>query len=210
MSKEWKVEVAVESDLEKVLQGLDGSGYEVHGIFPVPDSLKPRFLVVGRRELPEGRKKRRYEAQPVAIRASNGLFLRWLGNAQPLQALSRNAGDPETFLMIRLERYYGESIASFRAGADQWLSQPDETFSAPATLYGPDVGSWQMFSVLPRSEDRVALRTFRLGDGSHKFLALDEEGRLVARPDQLEDAEIFAIEPIRGRKTEELAVILHW
>jgi len=210
VSKEWKVEVAVESDLEKVLQGLDGGGFEIHGIFPAPDSLKPRFLVVGRRELPEGRKKRCYEAQPVAIRASNGLFLRWLGNAQPLHALSRNAGDPETLLMIRLEGYYGENIAAFRAGADQWLSQPNETFSAPATLYGPDIGSWQMFSVLSRGEGQVALRTFRLGDGSQKFLTLDEEGRLVARPDRLEDAETFAIEPIRGRKPEEVAVILHW
>lgn len=210
MSKEWKVEVAVESDLEKVLQGMDGDGLEIHGIFPMPDSLKPRFLVVGRRELPEGRKKRRYEAQPVAIRASNGLFLRWLGNAQPLHALSRNAGDPETLLMIRLEGYYGESIAAFRAGAVQWLSIPDEACSAPLTLYGPDIGSWQMFSVLSRGEDRVTLRTCRLGDGSHKFLALDEEGRLAARPDGFEDAETFTIEPILGRAREELAVILHW
>ena len=118
MSKEWKVEVAVESDIEKVLQRLDGDGFEIHGIFPAPDSLKPRFLVVGRRELPEGRKKRRYEAHRVALRAANGLFLRWIGNGQPLLADSRSAGDAEAFSMIRLEPYYGESIAAFRVGAD--------------------------------------------------------------------------------------------
>jgi hypothetical protein len=204
------VAVAVESDLEKVLQGLDGDGFDVHGIFPMPDALKPRFVVVARRELPEGRKKRRYEAQPVALRAANGLLLRWIGNGQPLLADSRSAGDAEAFSMIRLEPYYGESIAAFRAGADPWLSIPDEACSAPLTLYGPDIGSWQMFSVLSRGEDRVTLRTCRLGDGSQKFLALDEEGRLAARPDRLEDAETFTIEPILGRAREELAVILHW
>ncbi|MGH9391295.1 MAG: fascin domain-containing protein, partial [Vicinamibacteria bacterium] len=210
MSQEWKVEVAVESELEKVLQALDGNGFDVYGIFPALDSLKTRFIVVGRRELPEGRKKRRYEARPVAIRASNGRYLRWLGNSQPLHAVSLSAGDPETFWMIRLEGSYGESIAAFRAGLDQWLAKPDETFDGPATLYGPEVGSWQMFSVLPRGEDRVALRSFRLGDGSYKFLALDGEGRLEARPDRLEEAETFALEPIRGRNPEEVAVVLHW
>jgi hypothetical protein len=67
-----------------------------------------------------------------------------------------------------------------------------------------------MFSVLPRGEDRVALRTCRLGDGSHQFLALGEGSRLEGRPDGLEDAENFAIEPILGRQPEEPAVILHW
>jgi hypothetical protein len=76
MSKEWKVEAALEGDLERVLQALDGGGFEIHGIFQARDSLKPRFLVVAHRDLPEGRKKRRYEAQPVALRAANGLLLR--------------------------------------------------------------------------------------------------------------------------------------
>jgi hypothetical protein len=210
MPKEWKVEAAVESDLEKVLQGLDGSGFEVHGISPAQESLKLRFIVVGRRELPEGRKKRYYEARRVAVRASNGLLLRWLGNSQPLPAVSLSAGNPETFWMIRLEGSYGENIAAFQAATDQWLSMPNETFNGPATLYGPEVGSWQMFSVLPRGQERVALRTFRLLDGSYKFLALDKEGRLEARPGRLEEAETFALEPIPGGNPEGLAVVLYW
>jgi hypothetical protein len=112
--------------------------------------------------------------------------------------------------MIRLEGSYGENIAAFRAATDQWLSMPNETFNGPATLYGPEVGSWQMFSVLPRGQERVALRTFRLLDGSYKFLALDKEGRLEARPGRLEEAETFALEPIPGGNPEGLAVVLYW
>jgi hypothetical protein len=105
-----------EGDLEKILQGLDGNGFEIHGIFPAPDSLKPRFVVVARRDLPEGRRKRYYEARPVALRAPNGRFLRWVGNAQPVRADSRSAGDAETFWMTRLEAHYGEKRRRLPSG----------------------------------------------------------------------------------------------
>jgi hypothetical protein len=210
MPAEWKVRAATEDELEKALQGFDGHGFDVFEIFSVQESMKTRFVVVGRRELTEGRKRRHYEAQAVAIRCSNGLLLHWLDPNQPLQSTSHQVGVQETFLMIRLEGRYGDEIVAFRAGADQWLTMSNEAFTGPLTLNGPDVGAWQMFSALPRERGKVVLRTFRLQDGSHNFLGLDEESRLEARPDLSEDAETFVLEPIRSHKPEELGVTLCW
>jgi len=67
-----------------------------------------------------------------------------------------------------------------------------------------------MFSVLPRDSGNFVLRTFRLADGSHNFLGLDDEDRLEARPVSIEKAETFALEPIPGGKTEDVGVTLHF
>ena len=87
---------------------------------------------------------------------------------------------------------------------------PNEAFSGPATLFRPDIGSWQMFSMLPRDNETLVLRTFRLADGSHKFLGFDAEGRLEARAVSIEKAETFALEPIPGGKPEAIGVTLHF
>ena len=112
--------------------------------------------------------------------------------------------------MAGLEERYGEKVFVFRASSDSWVSMPNETFTGPVTLFSPDVGAWQMFSVLPKTDGRFVLRTSRLRDGSHKFLGLDEQGRLEARPATIETAESFSLEPISGRKGEEIAVTLHF
>jgi len=207
---EWKVSAAIESELERTLQNLDGDGFEIREIFPMQESMKTRFVVVGRRELPEGRSRRHYHAQAVSIRCSNGCYLRWEGLAHELNAVSRHVSARETFLMVRLEERYGEEVAAFRASTDLWVSMPNEAFSGPAILFRPDIGSWQMFSVLPRDNGKLVLRTFRLADGSHKFLGLDVEDRLEARTVSIEKAETFVLEPIPGGKTEDVGVTLHF
>lgn len=210
MPNEWKVGNATESELEKQLQNLDCDGFEVHEIFPVQESMKTRFVIVGRRELPQGRRRRHYQARAVSLRCSNGRFVRWAGLGQPIQADAHHAGSQETFLMAGLEERYGEEVFVFRASSDLWVSMPNETFSGPATLFTPDVGSWQMFSVLPKGNGKFVLRTFRLSDGSHKFLGVDGQGRLEARPASIETAESFSLEPIPGRKGEDIAITLHF
>ena len=73
MPNEWKIGAATESELEKHLQSLDSDGFEVHDIFPVHESRMTRFVVVGRRELPQGHGRRHYQARPVSLRCSTSL-----------------------------------------------------------------------------------------------------------------------------------------
>jgi hypothetical protein len=210
VASEWKVTTASESELETILQNLDDEEFEIREIFPAQDAMKARFVVVGRRKLPEGRRRRRYLAQAVSIRCANGRYLRWQELSQPLRADSHHVGTHETFLMVRLEERYGEEVAAYRASTDLWVSMPNEAFSGPATLFRPDIGSWQMFSALPRDDGKLVLRTFRLVDGSHKFLGIDSEDRLEARAVPIDKAETFVIGPISGSKPEHVGVTLHF
>jgi len=203
MANEWKVARVKGEDLEVTLQSLDADGFEIFQTHLESGA----FVVVGRRPLAAGKKRRFYPFDRVALRASNGRLVETHGFGQVLRASATVHTEKSLFQMIRLEPSYGPDLVAFLQPGGLLITQADEHMTKPYVANGPELGGWQMFGLVQRPGNRVSLRT----QDQKRFLRVEgPDGLIVAKDEPADKADLFSLEIIRASGVERIGVTLHW